>query len=59
MTLIGRLCTRNDDIILDFFSGSAATAEAIMKLNCEDSENHRKYILIQLPEECKEGVICL
>lgn len=55
MTLIGRLCTRNDDIILDFFSGSAATAEAIMKLNCEDSENHRKYILVQLPEECKVG----
>lgn len=55
MTLIGRLCTRNDDIILDFFSGSAATAEAIMKLNCEDSENHRKYILVQLPEKCKVG----
>lgn len=55
MALIARLCTRKDDIILDFFSGSAATAEAIMKLNCEDPENHRKYILVQLPEECKEG----
>lgn len=55
MTLIARLCTRDDDIILDFFSGSAATAEAIMKLNCEDPENHRKYILVQLPEKCKEG----
>lgn len=55
MALIARLCTRKDDIILDFFSGSAATAEAIMKLNCEEPENHRKYILVQLPEECKEG----
>lgn len=55
MALTARLCTRKDDIILDFFSGSAATAEAIMKLNCEEPENHRKYILVQLPEECKEG----
>lgn len=55
MALIARLCTRKDDIILDFFSGSAATAEAIMKLNCEEPENHRKFILVQLPEECKEG----
>jgi len=55
MTLIARLCTRDDDIILDFFSGSAATAVSVMKLNCEDHENHRKFILVQLPEKCKEG----
>lgn len=38
-----------DDIILDFFSGSATTAHAIMKLNSEDGGN-RKFICVQLPE---------
>ena len=38
-----------DDIVLDFFSGSATTAHATMKLNAND-EGHRKYIMIQLPE---------
>lgn len=42
-----------NSIILDFFSGSATTAHSIMKLNAEDGGN-RKYILIQLPEECNE-----
>ncbi len=37
------------DIILDFFSGSATTAQAVMQLNAED-EGNRKYILVQLPE---------
>ena len=41
-------------IILDFFSGSATTAHAVMKLNAEDSGN-RKYILVQLPEEIEES----
>lgn len=40
----------NNDIVLDFFSGSATTAHAVMKLNAEDGGN-RKYILVQLPEE--------
>ncbi len=53
--LIARLCTRKDDIILDFFSGSATTAEAIMKLNCVAPDESRKFIMIQLPELCKEG----
>lgn len=53
--LIARLSTRKDDIILDFFSGSATTAEAIMKLNCVDPDEKRKFIMIQLPEPCKEG----
>lgn len=46
-----RLFTRDDkdSIILDFFSGSAATAEAVMKFNSEDA-GHRRYILVQLPE---------
>ena len=38
-----------DDIILDFFSGSATTAHAVMQLNSEDGGN-RKYIMVQLPE---------
>lgn len=41
--------TNKDDIILDFFSGSATTAHAVMQLNALDSGN-RKYILIQIPE---------
>ena len=42
-----------DDIILDFFSGSATTAHAVMQLNAEDGGN-RKFIMVQLPEECDE-----
>ena len=42
-----------DDIILDFFSGSATTAHAVMQLNSSDS-GHRKFILVQLPEETDE-----
>lgn len=43
------LYTNKDSIILDFFSGSATTAHAIMQMNSEDSGN-RKYIMVQLPE---------
>lgn len=42
-----------DDIILDFFAGSATTAHAVMQLNKEDGGN-RKYILVQMPELCDE-----
>ena len=48
-----KLSTRNDDIILDFFSGSATTAHAVMQLNAEDGGN-RKFIMVQLPEETDE-----
>ena len=41
-------CSEND-VILDFFSGSATTAHAVMKLNAEDG-GHRKFIMVQLPE---------
>ena len=41
-------CTQ-EDTILDFFSGSATTAHAVMKLNAEDG-GHRKFIMVQLPE---------
>lgn len=43
----------NNDIILDFFSGSATTAHAVMQLNAEDGGN-RRFILVQLPEVCDE-----
>ena len=42
---------RGNDIILDFFSGSATTAHACMQLNAEDGGN-RKFIMVQLPEVC-------
>lgn len=41
------------DIILDFFSGSATTAHAVMQLNSEDGGN-RRFIMVQLPEVCGE-----
>lgn len=48
-----KLSTNDDSIILDFFSGSATTAHAVMKLNAEDGGN-RKFIMVQLPELCDE-----
>lgn len=56
VTLIQRclqLYSSNDDLVLDFFSGSATTAHAVMQLNAED-EGNRKYICVQLPEETPE-----
>lgn len=43
----------NNSLILDFFSGSATTAHAVMQLNAEDG-GHRRYICVQLPEETPE-----
>ena len=48
------ISTNCDDIVLDFFSGSATTAHAVMQLNSEDNGN-RKYIMVQLPEKCEEN----
>ena len=52
--LLGRILqianTQKDSLILDFFSGSATTAHAVMQLNAEDGGN-RKFIMVQLPEE--------
>ena len=48
-----RIATSKNDIVLDFFAGSATTAHAVMKLNAEDGGN-RKFIMVQLPEETKE-----
>ncbi len=52
--LVDYLTAKNDgDIILDFFSGSATTAHAVMELNAIDGGN-RRFILVQLPELCAE-----
>ena len=48
------LSCEKDSIILDFFSGSATTAHAVMQLNAEDG-GHRKFIMVQLPEKCDEA----
>ena len=55
LTRILQLSTEknSNDIILDFFSGSSATAHAVMQLNAEDGGN-RRFILVQLPEVCDE-----
>lgn len=45
--------TEKNDLVLDFFSGSATTAHAVMQLNAEDG-GHRKFIMVQLPEETDE-----
>lgn len=49
-----RISTKDTDIILDFFSGSATTAQAVMQLNAEDGGN-RRFIMVQLPEETLEN----
>ena len=49
--LMNMINIHSDDIILDFFSGSATTAHAVMQLNAEDG-GRRKFIMVQLPEEC-------
>lgn len=46
--------TDENSIILDFFSGSATTAHAVLQLNAEDS-GHRKFIMVQLPEPCEDN----
>ena len=48
-----RVATKKEDIVLDFFSGSATTAHAVMQLNAEDGGN-RKFIMVQVPEKCGE-----
>ena len=48
-----KIATNNDSLILDFFSGSATTAHAVMQLNAEDGGS-RKFIMVQLPENTDE-----
>ena len=47
------ICTKEKDLVLDFFSGSGTTAHAVMQLNAEDGGN-RRFIMVQLPETCDE-----
>lgn len=49
-----QLYSSKGSIVLDFFSGSATTAHAVMQLNAEDG-GHRKFIMVQLPEKCDEA----
>lgn len=53
ITFFTNLVVNGDDIILDFFSGSATTAHAVMQLNAQDGGN-RKFIMVQLPEKTDE-----
>ena len=53
ITYLVNMLSSTDDTILDFFSGSATTAHAVMQLNAEDG-GHRKFIMVQLPEACDE-----
>ena len=50
---IAYLSTKENDIVLDFFAGSATTAHAVLDLNKQDDGN-RKFIMVQLPEKCDE-----
>ena len=53
--LIGFICNE-EDTILDFFSGSATTAHAVMRLNATaENIGHRKFVMVQLPEKCDEN----
>ena len=51
---LAQYSSSSDDIVMDFFSGSATTAHAVMQLNAEDG-GHRKFIMVQLPESCDEN----
>lgn len=53
ITRLLQIGSNKEDVILDFFSGSATTAHAVMQLNAEDG-GHRKFIMVQLPEETDE-----
>jgi adenine-specific DNA-methyltransferase len=47
------IATSKDDVVLDFFAGSAASAHAVMSLNAEDL-GQRRFVMVQLPEACDE-----
>ena len=52
--MLEHACDGPDDIVLDFFAGSCATAQAVIELNMEDGGNHR-FIVVQLPEPVETG----
>ena len=49
------LSTNGNDLVVDFFSGSGSTAEAVMRLNCEKEESNCRYICVQWEEAVREG----
>ncbi|RYE40308.1 MAG: hypothetical protein EOP48_24835 [Sphingobacteriales bacterium] len=49
-----QISTEKDSLIVDFFSGSATMAHSLLEYNIEHKDSARRYILIQLPEECKK-----
>lgn len=51
--LIKQANLASDEIVLDFFSGSATTAHAVLKLNAADGKN-RRFVMVQLPQHCSE-----
>ena len=53
LTELVKMATDKDSIVMDFFSGSAGTAQAVMQTNCTDGGS-RKFILVQIPEPCEE-----
>lgn len=53
ITRLLQIGSNPEDIVLDFFSGSATTAHAVMQLNAED-EGNRKFVMVQLPEPCDD-----
>ena len=53
LKILLQISTNKNDLVLDFFSGSATTAHAAMQLNAEDG-GKRKFIMVQLPEACDE-----
>jgi len=53
-SLASQVLTGQDEIVLDFFAGSATTAQAVYELNVEDGGN-RRFIMVQLPEVCDEA----
>ena len=53
LSKIVKYSTKENSIVLDFFSGSATTSHAVMQLNAEDG-GKRKFIMVQYPEECDE-----
>ena len=54
--LLGFLDNGEDAIVLDFFSGSGTTAEAVMQLNQEHNDNHYKFILVQIQEDLDKSI---
>lgn len=53
LTEIVKMATDKDSIVIDFFSGSAGTAQAVLQTNCIDNGD-RKFIMVQIPESCEE-----